>query len=406
MSSFPVQVLLGVYLGLVTGIIPALVAWTLGFGFKYLTSVTIPGFGVVVLALAIAGVNGGLLALNDKAITGSADGIAILVAIVVVLMLSLYAHAKGDQMGAAMPKRLTLKQLADRTLSADVVERAGGRGQVKVTVAGEVADIEGYPPLPAGLRAKLHDWTVSLPADLPISELEQRTADKLQTEYDLAEVTVRMDERGRASVSAAPPSAGLSKRVPQGKRAISVSTLIPTGLASGDEVRLRTDTGSYEGTVLGVASPKTLAKPAGDAAADGGTDPEPPATTPATTAAGGRVRVGIAVNRQTAETLLGTVVTRLSVRSRGERKEFELLSLLRRSGRRFRRLTVRAGGALDGVGIGELGVREEYGVVVLAIRRGGSWQLVPGGGLIPEAGQELYVVGRPGDLDAFEEAVA
>jgi hypothetical protein len=406
MSSFPVQILLGVYLGLVTGIIPALVAWTLGFGFKYLTGVTIPGFGVVVLALAIAGVNGGLLALNDKAVTGSANGIAILVAIVVVLMLSLYAHAKGDQMGAAMPKRITLQQLANRTLSADVVERVGGRRQVKVTVAGEVADLEGYPPLPAGLRAELTDATVSLPADLPISELERRTADRLQTDYDLAEVTVQMDERGRASVSAAPPSAGLSRRVPQGKRAVSVSTLLPTGLAAGDEVRLRTDAGSYEGTVLGFGSREPPANTVGEAATDGGTDPDPPAPKPATTATGGRGRIGVAVDRQTTEPLLGADVTRLSVRSRGERTEFELLSLLRRSGQRFRRLTVRAGGALDDVGIGDLGVRDEYGVVVLAIRREGSWLLIPGGGVVPEAGQELYVVGNPPDLDAFEGAVA
>ncbi|MFB6221202.1 MAG: potassium channel family protein [Halolamina sp.] len=404
MSSFPAQILLGVYLGLVTGIIPALVAWTLGFGFKYLTTVTIPGFGVVVLALAIAGVNGGLLALNDKAITSSANGIAILVAILVVLMLSLYAHAKGDQMGAAMPKRITLKQLADRTLSADVIERVGGRGQVKVSVAGDVGDLEGYPPLPAKLRAELAAATVSLPADLPLSELEARTADRLRADFDLADVSVRLDERGRATVSAAPPSAGLSKRVPQGERAISVSGLVPTGLASGDDVRLRTPTGSYEATVLSVATDGK--QPTPEATTDGGADTELPAPTPAATATGGHGRIGVAVDRKAAEALLGTVVTGLSVRSRGERTEFELLSLLRRSGKRIRRVTVRAGGALDGVGLGELGVREEYGVVVLAVRRDGSWQLVPGGELVPEAGTELYVVGTPANLDAFAGVVA
>lgn len=401
MSSFPAQVLLGIYLGLVTGIIPALVAWTLGFGFKYLTTVTIPGFGVVVLALAIAGVNGGLLALNDEAITSSANGVAILVAIVVVLMLSLYAHAKGDQMGAAMPKRITLKRLADRTLSTDVIERVGGRGQVKVTVTGDVDDLEGYPPLPAALRAELNAATVSLPADLPLTELERRAADRLRSDFDLADVTVRLDERGRATVSAAPPSAGLSKRVPQGKRAVSVSTLVPTALASGDEVRLRTPEGRYEATVLSVETGGTKA-----AATDGGPETASPAPSPAATATGGHARVGVAVDRGAAEALVGTTVTGLSVRSRGERKEFELLSLLRRSGKRVRRLTVREGGALDGVGIGELGVRDTYGVVILAVRRDGNWQLVPGGGLIPEAGEELYVVGTTANVDAFAEVVA
>lgn len=404
MSSFPVQVLLGVYLGLVTGIIPGLVAWTLGFLFKYLTSVTIPGFGVVVLALAIAGVNGGLLALNDKAITGSTNGVAILVAIVVVLMISLYAHAKGDQMGAAMPKRITLRRLADRTLSADVVELVGGRGEVKLTVAGEIRDIEGYPPLPSSLRREIRQTELSMPADLPISELESRAADQLRSAFDLAEVSVRVDERARATVSAAPPTAGLSKRVPQGKRAVSVTTLIPTGLASGDHVSLRTPEGSYEGTVLSVVAGNVKTK--SDVATDGGTDTDKTESAPAATAAGGRGRVGVAVDRQAAEALLGTEVTRLLVHSRGERKEFELLSLLRRSGRRFRRLTVRDGGALDGVGLGELGVRDTYGVVVLAVRRDGSWQLVPSGGFVLEAGEEFYAVGTPSSLNAFAEVVA
>ena len=59
MASLPFEVLFGIYLGLLTGIVPALVAWALGFGFKYFTGVSIPGFGVVVLALAIAGASGG-----------------------------------------------------------------------------------------------------------------------------------------------------------------------------------------------------------------------------------------------------------------------------------------------------------------------------------------------------------
>jgi uncharacterized protein with PhoU and TrkA domain len=112
------------------------------------------------------------------------------------------------------------------------------------------------------------------------------------------------------------------------------------------------------------------------------------------------------VDRSAAEALLDTDVSRLVVHSRGERKEFELLSLLRRSGRRFRRLTVREDGALDGVGLGELDVRDSYGVVVLAVRRDGGWQLVPGGGFVPEAGEELYAVGTPSALDAFAEVVA
>jgi len=404
MTALPLQILLGVYLGLVTGIVPALVAWVLGFSFKYFTSVSIPGFGVVVLALAIAGVNGGLLALNDRAIVGGANGVAILVAIVVVLMLSLYAHAKGDQMGAATPKRLTLKKLADRTLSADVVDLVGGRGEVRLQITGDVGDMEGYPPLPAELRRELREASIALPADLPISELEHRAEDRLRSEFDLADASVRIDERGHATVAAAPPTAGLSKRVPAGKRAVSLTTMVPTGTAAGDEVTIRTRDATYEGTVVSV-------RPANEGSGeptvtDGGTEVEAPSTPAAKTAAGGRDRLTVAVSRETAGVLLEHEVTGLSVRSRGERREFELLALLRRSGKRLRRVTVREGGALDGHGLGEVGVHSQYGVVVLAARGDGGWTLVPDSEYVPAAGQELFVVGTPADLDAFAGVAA
>ena len=403
MTAFPLQILLGVYLGLVTGIVPALVAWVLGFSFKYFTSVSIPGFGVVVLALAIAGVNGGLLALNDRAIVGGANGVAILVAIIVVLMLSLYAHAKGDQMGAATPKRLTLKKLADRTLSADVVELVGGRGEVSLQIAGEVGDMEGYPPLPAELRREVRDASIALPADLPISELEHRAEDRLRSEFDLADVSVRIDERGHASVAAAPPSAGLSKRVPAGKRAVSLTTMVPTGTAAGDEVSIRTPESTHEGTVVSVRPATERAET--PAVADGGEGESAPTPT-AKTAAGGRDRVTVSVTRDTAQALLEREVTGLNVRSRGERREFELLALLRRSGKRLRRLTVRAGGALDGVALDEFGMRSDHGVVVLAARGESGWQFAPGSGYAPAAGQDLFVVGTQRDLDGVAEVAA
>ncbi|WP_277553317.1 potassium channel family protein [Halobaculum limi] len=401
--SLPVQVLLGVYLGLLTGIVPALVAWTLGFVFKYFTGVSIPGFGVVVLALAIAGVNGGLLALNDQTIRDSANGTALLIAIIVVLMVSLYAHAKGDAMGASLPKRLTLKRLTERTLATDVVDLANGRGQVHVTVVGEVGDIEGYPALGTDLRAAVRAFEDDFQADLLLSELETAVGERLRSEFDLSEVTVRLDERGKATVAAAPPLAGVSKRVPNGKRAVSVDALLPTGLARGDEVTVFTDAGdSFDGTVVAAKSrEKSDGKPA---ATDGGTDvPSVPASP---TTAGGDGRLTLAVDRSTAKTLLGASVRRVVVRSRGTRREFELVSLLRRAGKRFRRVSVRSSGPLDGVSLREAAVRDEYGVAVLAVRHDGRWRLAPDGAVRPAANDDLILVGTHSDLDRFTQEVA
>ena len=412
MASLPVEILLGIYLGILTGIIPALVAWGLGFGFKYFTGVSIPGFGVVVLAVALAGVNGGLLALADPNITQSANAPTITTAILVVTAISLYAHAKGDQLGSNFPKRLSLSGLREKTLSRDVVELIGGRDEVRIRVVGDVADMEGYPPLPDDLRAELREASYTFPADLRVSELEERFAERLRTEFDLGDVTVAIDEQGRASASAAPPFSGLSKRVPAGKRAVSVDALIPTGLARGDEVTLLTADAQVRGTVVsakskppGDATVTGPAAPTIDAAADD-EDEEEPAAVRAPTTSGGEGRLTAAVTRTDAGPLVRASNARVVVEARGTRLEYELISLLRRSNRRFRRLTVAAGGALDGTTLGTASVRESYDVAVLAVRKPTGWQLVPRGTVELAAGDELYAVGTREALDAFAGDVA
>ena len=421
--SLPVEIVFGIYLGVITGIVPALVAGTLGFVFKYVTDVTIPGLGVVVLSLAIAGINGGLLALNDETIRSSERAPAILTAIVVVLMISLYAHAQGDRLGASVPKRISLKQLRDRTLSTDVIELVGGRGRVSVAVSGEVGDMEGYPSLPAETRAAIREGDWTFPADLPLAELEDRFAERLRAELDLADVTVRIDEQARATVSAAPPTGALSKRVPAGKRAVSVSALVPTGIARGDVVRVIAPDLDAEGTVLAakssgkpepgaVAAPKPAPgagdgpDPEDDLRSDGGADAvaSPPAATAPTTT-GGEGRVTLALDRSQAAALLRADRGRVLVLSRGTRREYELTALLRRAGKRFRRVSVVAGGPLDGHTVGEADVREAYDVAVLAARHD-SWTVAPSGSQSLSAGDDLFVVGSRDALDRFAEVAA
>jgi hypothetical protein len=406
MASIPVEILLGLYLGLLVGLVPALVSWALGFLFRYFTGVTVPGFGVVVLAVAIAGASGGLLALADPSLTGSESQVRLTVALLFVLMTSLYAHSRGDQLGASVPRRLSLRKLTERTLSTDVIELVGGRGEVRVGVVGEVTDIEGYPPLGPDLRESIREETWTFPADLPLVELETRVADSLRTTYDLADVDVRIDERARATVAAAPPVGALSKRVPQGRRAVSLSTLVPTGVARGDEVTVVTDEVAVEGTVLSVRSD---AAERSTAATDGGSDDAadaPAAPAAAATATGGEGRVTVAVAREDVSRLLAAAPVRFVVRSRGTRREFELVSLLRRAGGRFERLSVREDGPLDGVTLAEATVRDRYGVAILAVRDDGRWVVAPRGAQSVRAGDDLYAVGTREALRAFREAVA
>ncbi|MFD1598231.1 potassium channel family protein [Halobellus rarus] len=417
MASLPVEILYGLYLGVLTGLVPALIAWLLGFGFKYFTGITIPGLGVVGLGVMIAGLNGGLLALADPSLTGSANQLRLTVALLVVLMGTLYAHGQGDKMGASLPRRMTLRELTKRTLSADVVELVGGRGQARITVVGDVGDLEGYPPLPAALREAIRAETWTFPADLPLVELESRVAAALRTEYDLVEVSVTLDERARATVSAAPPTSGLSKHLKPGERAVSVDALVPTGTARGDEVTVLADGERFDARFLGVleeaGSDAGGVAPAGSSPAaetDGGDETADPPTaageSTVPTATGGPARVTLAAGRQPATDLLAADDVRLVVESRGSRREFELVGLLRRTGKRFRRFTVGVGSELVATTIGEAGVREVHGVIVLAIRHDGSWSIAPRGSHAIASGDDLLVVGSKADLDAFGEVTA
>jgi len=79
-------------------------------------------------------------------------------------------------------------------------------------------------------------------------------------------------------------------------------------------------------------------------------------------------------------------------------------------------VTVRSGGELDGVTLGEAAVRDAYGVAVLALRRSSDaddgrgadrrWRFSPRGDATVAAGDELFVVGNRDALARFQEAIA
>ncbi|WP_049922459.1 TrkA C-terminal domain-containing protein [Halopiger djelfimassiliensis] len=410
--ALPVEILLGLYLGLLTGIVPAFVAGSLGFLVRYFTGVTLPGFGVVVLALSIASIQGGLLGLVEPTIAQSPR---LLVAVLVVLMLALYAHNQGDKLGAELPHRLSLTAIRQRTLSADVVELVGSMGQVTVRPTGEVRDMEGYPPLSSELRNTLKDGSWRLPADLPLSELEARLEERLRTDHDLTDVDVTIDERASATIAAAPPTGILSQRVPERTHAVSLTTLVPTGLARGDAVAIRTAGRSITGTVLSARSesdgdgnetvaPAVAPEPT---AADGGeTDPVVPAAKPSRTTAGGPGRVTVAVPRWDVKSLLEADRPRLIVRSRGTSREFEAFALVKQAGYVIRRLTVGSAEPVDETVAAD--------VTILATRhqtsetgsRRHGWVFAPDIERRLEPGDEVFVAGPEESVETFAGEIA
>lgn len=393
--SLPVQVIRGLYLGVLTGIVPALVAWALGFLFRYVTGITAPSFGIVVLGVAIAGVNGGFLAFNDPAIIQSANSVTLVTALLVIMMGCFYAHNRGDALGAKAPRRISLRTLRERTLSADVITRVGGRGEVLVRVTGQVKDMEGHPPLPESLRETVAEFEARLPADLPVTEIETRFSDRLKGELDLGALSVEIDEHGRATVAAAPSVSGVSKRVSSGERAVSIRALLPTGLDRGDEVTIHVPTGTVDGKVVSAGAdgsqPSAPAAPP-SSAPDGETE-APVASPELFGTRGGMGRVTVAVDRGDADPLLSASEGRIVVTARGTARELELVSVLRRAGGRLRRLTVGSGSKLAGQTLRAANVRAVHGVGILAVEHDGRWQVAPGGDTVLEPGVELYVAG-------------
>lgn len=398
------ELVVGIYLGLLAGIFPAFIAFSIGFGFKYFTNVTVPGLGVVVLGGALAGVSGGLMGLIDQDLAESWTGVT---AVLIILMAALWAHSVGDKLAAETPRRLTLRRLREAKLSADLAERVDSYGQIRIRPLGTVQDIEGYPQLPDDLRLQLTNGSWKFPANLSLAELEDRLEERLIADHELAEVVVTIDKKGRAEIAAAPSTAGLSRRVPAGKRAVTIKTLLPTGVARGDQVTLRLPDGAVTGPVVsartaGVEAPKEPeSKPDAEEDVDANGDEVPPPKAPTTT--GGEGQITIALSLTDARRVIKESFAPMIVHSRGKQREYEVIGVLKSKGNRFRKLTLGASSPLVDKTIRDHSVRDTYGVAILAIRRGSERILAPRGDTHLLAGDAVIVVGKRDALDTFEE---
>jgi len=158
-----------------------------------------------------------------------------------------------------------------------------------------------------------------------------------------------------------------------------------------------------EGTVVSARSGGEPSAPAVSEPESDGDETRVAPSAPTTT--GGEGRVTVAVSRADADRLLATERAPVVVRARGTGREYELLGVLRRAGQRVSRLTLGEDDPL-GVAASPEGVREEYGVAVLAVRDGGSWRVAPEDDHALASGDELFVVGSRADVRQLAEVVA
>ena len=187
------EVAYGLYLGVLTGVFTALLVFTLSFAFKYIAGVAFPAMLGLIIGLGAAGLQGGI-----RAFIRSPELLKMptsIVAVVVILLITLYAHKRGQQFGERLPpKAAVMGSIRRKTLSPEVVRQMGRFGQVRVRTTGEVADMEGYPPLPDDVRTAIREGEWTFPADLPLAELEKRLAEKLRSAHDLDDVAATARE--------------------------------------------------------------------------------------------------------------------------------------------------------------------------------------------------------------------
>lgn len=401
------QIGLGLYIGVMTASFVGLLVFGLAFVFHYLAGINFPGMIAMMIGLGAAGLQGGVRALirNPDLLRSPVS----VVALIVTMFVALYAQQLGKTFAKSLPpKEVLLRTFRKKTLSPDVMKSLGRFGQVRISTVGEVTDMEGYLPLPDAIRTAIRDGEWTFPADLPVAELEKRLADKLKSEHDLDDVAVSIDERGRATISAAPPSRGLSRRVPEDKQAVSAEVLVPSGLAAGDDIRVDTGDDHVRGTVLAISAPERedadADPPADDD--DSGAEDQATATPPAhETAAGGLGRVTLTVDPSAVSTMVENEATQLLVRPRGRNREYELISLLRQDGNGFRKLMIRPECELVDTPLGELNLRETFGVGTLAIKRADEWLFAPDGTTALREDDELFVTGPQDGLTGLQAVI-
>ncbi|MFC4541107.1 hypothetical protein ACFO5R_04080 [Halosolutus amylolyticus] len=328
----PVEILTGVSVGLLFGVVVALLVGGTSFASKYFADEGPPPIaGGTVTAVVTAGA---LYAVD--VVDPSTAQLGLYLGLGLVLVLGLYATTCGTRLAADLPRDAAGPIERTKPLAAEAIDAVDAMGQVTIRSSGGVREFEGYPPLGPDLRATLEDGAWRFPADLPLSELETRLEDRLRTTYDLEAVSVSVDGRGRATITAAPPASGVAKEVPDGWRAVSIRALLPTGLAPGDDVLAVTDSGAVSGTVLSA----TVDASAADHESPVGADSDDPRADRSgadgashaadTVASGGDGRVTVAVRTTDAEVLLSAERARIAVTPRGTTHEFDAISLLDR----------------------------------------------------------------------------
>lgn len=300
---------------------------------------------------------------------GSPDVLTLEAASVNVLALAVAAGASavGNRLGLRLAETERFRDGV--LLDVSPLVRAAGRFTT-VTLPEEIADVEGYDPVPPETREALEGATLDFPRGLTVRGLEEQLALRLRESHDVGYVDAEIDPDGTVRhLGLGHRPAGLGPTLPPGGVAVAVRADPPFSATAGDVVQIwepgpepeRVGTGELRAAVGRVATVAT--EPAVAEAVDLET----------------RYRLA---------TLPGT-----------GHPERDFAATLRRADETLGVVAVAGGSPLVGVAVGDLEVS------VIAVRSAdGTVETVPDRTRPVAAGDHLFALGRPTALRELEEA--
>jgi hypothetical protein len=274
----------------------------------------------------------------------------------------------GDRLGAGV-FALTGAERLEGEVSK--VVQAVGR-VVTVEVPEEVADMEGFEPVPPETKAEFAGATLVFPRRLTVDELRKRLTERLKTDYGVGHVDVELDETGAVSyLAVGSRESGLGPSLPPGTAAVPVRADPPNAARAGDVVQVFDPTG----------------------------DGAPERVTTAEVRGSADDTVTLAVDDAEAEALDDTTRYRLVTLPTTPRADREFASLLRAAEETMGVATVTEGSPLVGVALGGLSP------AIAAVRPAeGTVEAIPSRDRALVVGDTLYAVARPALLRRLEAA--
>jgi len=120
-----------------------------------------------------------------------------------------------------------------------VVKTVGRMTAVELPPADEIADIDGYDPVPDDMKATMADRTLLFPRRLTVAELRDRLVARLEQDYGIGHVDVDLADDGSVEhLSVGLRAAGLGHTLPPGTAAIAITADPAHSATPGDVVQI------------------------------------------------------------------------------------------------------------------------------------------------------------------------